>query len=97
MEIIKNEKEFKVLKITKEESLKLGFGIIDDNNHLCICTGCNDDCKNDIYYICVLNDTMCKTCYNRWVNSKYTKRYEEDSKYESSNFNYYTKLLTENK
>ena len=53
---------------------------------------CNKECPNkDIYYIAVLNDTMCKECYKKWVKS--AKRYAEDIPIENKNFNYYKNLL----
>ena len=88
--ITKNNKEFKVINLSRKDAASIGFGI--DNSGTCICMKCNKECPNeDIYYIAILNDTMCKECYERWVKS--AKRYEEDIPIENRNFNYYKKLL----
>lgn len=95
MEMVPNKKDFKVVKITKEEAIKLGFGIIEGEEHLCVCMGCNNDCEDKIYYIPVLNDTFCNECYEMWINNPGTIRYEEDSPFEDSNFEYIKEQLTQ--
>ena len=88
--VINNNKEFKVISLSTEDAASLGFGI--DGSGACICMSCGKRClSGDIYYIAVLNDTMCKNCYEKWVRS--AKRYTEDIPIENKNFNYYKKLL----
>lgn len=94
MEIVQNKKNFRVIKINKDEAVKLGFGIIEDSEHLCICMGCNEDCGDEIYYVPVLNDTFCKECYEMWLNNPGTIKYPEDSPFEESNYEYIINELT---
>lgn len=74
---IKNKKGFKVIQLSFDELLKLGWGNL--------CMYCNNEITNEIYYIAVLNDLMCKTCYEKWINQ--ATRYYEDLEIEKSNFN----------
>lgn len=62
-ELVKNDKGFKVIKLSTEEAKKLGWGI--DYSGECICTDCDELISGDIYYVVVLNDTMCKECYEK--------------------------------
>lgn len=88
--VINNDKEFKVISLSTEDAASMDFGI--DGSGACICMRCDKGClSGDIYYIAVLNDTMCKNCYEKWVKS--AKRYAEDIPIENRNFNYYKKLL----
>ena len=43
------------------------------------------------YYIAVLNDVMCKACYEKWYAN--ATHYADDTKYENRYFDYYSKLL----
>lgn len=89
-EVINNDKGFKVISLSTKDAASLGFGI--DGSGACICMHCNKGClSGDLYYITVLNDTMCKNCYEKWVRS--AKRYAEDIPIENRNFNHYKKLL----
>lgn len=78
-ELVKNDKGFKVIKLSTEEASKLGWGI----NYLgeCVCTDCDELISGGIYYVVVLNDTMCKECYEKWyekaVNCAEDREYEE--------------------
>lgn len=87
--IVENNKGFKVIKLSLEDAELLGFGIYGSG--ACLCARCNKPCVEDIYYIAVLNDTMCKDCYEEWV--KNAKRYSEDAYFEESNFDFYKKGL----
>ena len=88
--IVNNDKGFKVISLSTEDAASLGFGI--DGSGTCICMHCNKGClSGDIYYIAVLNDTMCKNCYERWIKS--ATRYAEDIPIENRNFNHYKEWL----
>lgn len=105
--VVQNDKGFKVIALSHEESKGLDFGI--DNTGICICAHCGryiisspptdipsvDSVQNEvvseIYYIAVLNDTMDKECYDRWY--KGATRYTEDIPIEDRNFNYYKEVL----
>lgn len=62
MKKVENEKGFLVIEMSLEEARKLGFGIQEG----CICMHCNGIIEEPIYYIAVLNDTMCKECFDKW-------------------------------
>ena len=88
--IVDNDKGFKVISLATEDAASLGFGMYGSG--ACICMDCNKEClSGDIYYIAVLNDTMCKNCYERWIRS--ATRYTEDIPFEDRNFNYYKEQL----
>lgn len=57
-ELVKNDKGFKVIKLSVNEASKLGWGI--SGSGACICMHCNNPILGDIYYPVVLNDTMDK-------------------------------------
>ncbi len=55
---IDNNKEFKILKLNKQEILKIGgYGI---------CDSCNKILSNDGFMICVLFSCYCEKCYQEW-------------------------------
>ena len=88
-ELVKNDKGFKVIKLSADEASKLGWGI--SGSGTCICMHCNNLILGDIYYPVVLNDTMDKECYEEWY--KDAVNYPEDRKYEESAFRRVAKLL----
>lgn len=87
-EVVDNNKALFVIKMTPEESAKIGFGFTPGE---CICANCNMVINGPIYYIAVLNDTMCEDCYKKFIRT--AKRYPEDDEFEESNFIYYAQLL----
>lgn len=60
-EIIKSENEIKSLKLNSEEIESLGWGFL--------CNKCNKSIENEFYYVGVLNDVMCKSCYETFVST----------------------------
>ena len=86
--IVDNNKRFKVICMNNDEAANLGFGIVPGD---CICMNCNNIIQDEIYYIAVLNDVMCKTCYKKWYEN--ATRYKEDTECENRYFDYYSKLL----
>jgi hypothetical protein len=81
--VVENKKGFKVINMDNTEAKSLGFGIY--NTGVCICMHCNCDIPHkDILYVSVLNDTLCRDCYEKWV--KHAKFYKEDAPYELRNF-----------
>lgn len=88
--IVNNDKGFKVISLSTEDATSLGFGLYGSG--ACICMHCNKGClSGDIYYIAVLNDTMCKNCYKKWL--KDATRYAHEIPYEEENFNRYKEAL----
>lgn len=86
--IIDNNKGFKVICMSNEEAITLGFGTF---LNACICIECENLIWDEIYYIAALNDVMCKSCYEKWYAN--ATRYKEDAECENRYFNYYSKLL----
>lgn len=91
-ELIKNDKGFKVIKLSVEEATKLHWGIAGSG--ACICMHCNNPILGDIYYPAVLNDTMDKECYEEWYRE--AVNYPEDREYEERSFQRVAKLLNLN-
>lgn len=88
--IVNNDKGFKVISLSTKDAASLGFGLYCSG--ACVCMHCNKVCvSGNIYYIAVLNDTMCKDCYEEWL--KDAKRYSEDIPIEDRNFNYCKETL----
>lgn len=88
-ELIKNDKGFKVIKLSVGEAASIGFGLYGSGT--CICMHCNNPILGDIYYPVVLNDTMDKECYEEWY--KDAINYPEDRQYEERSFQRVAKLL----
>ena len=61
-EIVKNNKNFLVIKLSKIEYVAVSdsFGMCD------ICN--NFDINNNFYYIAILDQFYCETCYNAWYS-----------------------------
>lgn len=89
---IKTEKGFLVIKMNTVEAARIGFGI--GGSGACICMECNNPCFDIIYYIAVLNDTMCAKCYNEYI--KEATYYPEDSDIEQRNYDFYISALKKN-
>lgn len=88
--IVKNDKGFKVISLSTEDAASIGFGLYGSG--ACVCMHCNKGrLSGDIYYIAVLNDTMCKDCYEEWL--KDAVKYADDAPYEEQNFNRYKEAL----
>lgn len=89
-ELIKNDKGFKVISLSIKDAASLGFGLYGSG--ACVCMHCNKGClSGDIYYVAVLNDTMCKDCYEKWYKS--AVNYPEDRQYEERFFQRVAKSL----
>lgn len=64
-----------------------GFSMISvGGGERMICDYCNDEIKAEdtCYYVAVLNQVMCKECFERWHAS--AKYYPEDVDFEKQNF-----------
>lgn len=77
--LTKSDKNLRVLELTGQESCKLGFGAM--------CDQCSEDLyvtgSEKVYYIPVLNQLMCKSCKDLYIQSH--RLHPEDLKYETSN------------
>lgn len=74
--IISNDKNFKIIKLSFNDRIELGWGDI--------CMHCNEVFTNNMYYVAVLNDIMCKKCYEEWY--KTAINYPEDRNIEDNLF-----------
>lgn len=83
-----NEQGFLVIEMSREEADSIGFGI---GGGACICLVCNEFCTPNVYYVAVLNETMCKECLEEFLAAN--SRYEEDMSYETRNYERYAKQL----
>ncbi len=81
--IVNNYKGFKVIRLSRKEAYSLSWGDI--------CESCNSIITEDMYYIAAINDVLCKSCYNNFINE--STRYSEDIPIEDRNFNYYKEAL----
>lgn len=66
------------VKMDVAEAAKCGFGYKPGR---CICMYCNN-IADPVYYIPVLNDTLCEICFNSWKTR--AKRYKEDVAFENN-------------
>ena len=85
----KNRKGFLIIEMNQDEAKSLGFGMYGDGT--CVCSHCNNLSQDKIYYVAVLNDTMCETCVKNFVQTSI--RYDEDISYETRKFEMYSKIL----
>lgn len=81
---VKDEKGFLTIHMDWDTARSLGFGVPALGG--CICMICNDVMgdDDDIIYVAVLGDVMCKECYDEFV--KDTPHYDEDMDIELRNF-----------
>lgn len=88
--IVDNDDGYKTIAVTFEEAQKLGLGYVDG----CVCIQCNKvmDEYEETYYICMLNNTMCKECAEKYLEQE-RKLYLEDVPGEDRIFKHYCKLL----
>lgn len=71
-----------------------GFSMIDvGTGEKIICDYCNSEVKAEdtCYYVSVLNQIMCKDCFERWHAS--AKYYPEDARIEQKNYEYIVSKL----
>ncbi|WP_172918570.1 demethylase [Capnocytophaga canis] len=81
-EIVKNNKGFKIIKLSLEEIEEIfkGFGICD-------CCSDFDKVNEELFLIPVLNNrSYCQKCYNEWIEK--AENYEEDRGFEQKLFEY---------
>lgn len=87
--IYHNKREHLVIILDSREATKLNFGIpITGLNNMCLCGTCNNECgATEIYYICGLNEVMCKDCAEDYCENM--NHYVDDSslQYEINHFN----------
>lgn len=84
-----NENKHLVIQMNAAEATELDFGIpITGLLNLCLCGSCNKECKHDeIYYVCGINEVMCKDCVEDYVKNMNHYVDEDSLKYEIAHFN----------
>ena len=96
--IYHNTREHLVIIINSNEATTLDFGIqITGLNNLCLCGTCNNEISpKEIYYICGINECMCKSCAEDYC--KNMNHYIDDSsiQYEINHFNAVASALNMN-
>ena len=94
-EIVKNDKNFLIIKINDEEANKLNFGIFQkDNDNLFLCDSCNVICNgSDMYYIAAINDILCEDCMDDFVKNMNHYTDYNSLRYEIKHFNHYSNIL----
>ena len=97
-EIVKNNKNFLIIKLNDEEANKLNFGIFkNDNDNIFLCGSCNVICNDyNMYYIAAINEILCEDCMEDFI--KNMNHYIDDIslKYEIKHFNHYVNILNLN-
>lgn len=81
-----NNKGFLILEVSRERML--------DRLERYGCLGCCDFCaviSEKGYYVAVLNQWLCKECFNEWYGS--AERYSEDIPIEEKNYEFYKRIL----
>ena len=94
-EIVKNDKNFLIIKINDEEANKLNFGIFqNDNDNLFLCGACNVICNgSDMYYVAAINDILCEDCMDDFVKNMNHYTDYNSLRYEIKHFNHYSNIL----
>lgn len=87
--IYTNNRGFLVIQMSSTEATKCRFGIeVTGLNNICLCGTCNAECKpEDIYYVCGINEVLCKDCIDDYVDNM--NHYVDDAslEYEVRHFN----------
>ena len=83
-EIIKSKGGISSVKLTSKEIMLLQWGFQ--------CSKCDEPISNEFYYIGVLNDLMCKSCYEKFVTN-HTIKDEKDKECQNQNIDSILSLL----
>lgn len=93
--IYNNKREHLVIQINSHEATELNFGVpIVGLSNMCLCGTCNNECApEDIYYVCGINEVMCKDCIEDYCNNM--NHYVDDNslQYEINHFNFVAKKI----
>ena len=97
-EIIKNDKNFLIIKLNDEEANKLNFGIFkrifEDDDNIFICGSCNVICNDsNMYYIASINEILCEACMEDFVKNMNHYIDNNSLRYEIKHFNHYANIL----
>ena len=94
-EIVKNDKNFLIIKINDEEANKLNFGIFqNDNDNLFLCGSCNVICNGSaMYYVAAIKDILCEDCMDDFVKNMNHYTDYNSLRYEIKHLNHYANIL----
>ena len=94
-EIVKNDKNFLIIKLNDEEANKLNFGIFrNDDDNIFLCGSCNVICNEDnMYYIAAINEILCEACMEDFVKNMNHYTDSNSLRYEIKHFNHYANIL----
>ena len=95
-EIVKNDKNFLIIKLNDEEANKLNFGIFRDDNddNIFLCGSCNVVCDElELYYIAGINEVLCKDCMEDFIKNMNHHTDDNSLRYEIKHFNYFANIL----
>ena len=94
-EIVKNDKNFLIIKLNDEEASKCNFGMLPGlKDNIIICDSCNVICNEDnIYYIASINEILCEACMEDFVKNMNHYTDANSLKYEIKHFNHYANIL----
>lgn len=84
-----NKREHLVIQMNAKEATELNFGIpVVGLNNVCLCGTCNCECKpKDIYYVCGINEVLCKDCVEDYVANMNHYVDDDSLTYELKHFN----------
>lgn len=82
-----NDKGFKIIEVSSEEMIKARCGNI--------CDYCGEPHFGIGYYVAVLNQWLCPTCFKEWYQfaTNYATPHNADGRIENKNFNFYRQLF----
>lgn len=85
--IYENEKGFKIIEVTAREMLKIGCGDI--------CDYCGEQQMDNGYYVAVLDQWFCPTCFEIWYENaiNYASPDNTDALVENRHFETFKTLL----
>ena len=94
-EIVKNYKNFLIIKLNDEEASKCNFGMLPGlKDNIIICDSCNVICdESELYYIAGINGVLCKDCMEDFVKNMNNDMDSNSLRYEIKHFNHYANIL----
>lgn len=94
-EIVKNDKNFLIIKMNYEEASECNFGMLPGlKDNIIICSSCNVVCdESELYYIAGINEVLCKDCMEDFVKNMNHYTDNNSLRYEIKHFNYFANIL----
>ena len=96
--VYRNKREHLIIQMNAHEATELYFGIpVTGLNNMCLCGTCNCECKpKDIYYVCGINEVLCKECVEDYVENMNHYVDDDSLTYELRHFNNVAEKLNMN-